>query len=67
MSRSFEFRFIAVLARHADNQDDNVEVESDLKALNDLGKEGWQVTGISPDPQHPNARLLVSLQRETAG
>jgi hypothetical protein len=67
VSRSFEFRFVSVVSSHADSQAENAALDDDLKILNDLGKNGWQISGISPDPQHPAARLMVSLQREAMG
>lgn len=66
MRGSFEFCFVSVVSSHADGQAENAGVDNDLKKLNALGKEGWQISGISPEPQHPAARLMISLQRETA-
>ncbi len=66
MTSRFEFRFISVLASHADNPAESARGEPDLHALDNLGKEGWQITGIMPDPLLPGARLIVSLQRQVA-
>jgi hypothetical protein len=63
---NFEFCFVSVVSSHADNQGENAAADSDLNKLNGLGKEGWQISGICPDPQHPAARLMISLQRDTA-
>ncbi len=60
---SFEFRFISVLANHADNQFGNVSDQDDLKALLDLGRDGWQIRGMTPDPRQPAATLILVLQR----
>jgi len=60
---SFEFHFISVLASHADNQFGNRSDEDD-RALLALGREGWQIRGMTPDPRQPAARLLLVLQRE---
>jgi hypothetical protein len=67
MNRSFEFRFVTVLASHAESHGEGLEAESDFKALNDLGKAGWQIVSMTSDPQHPSARLMISLQRESSG
>jgi hypothetical protein len=63
MDQKFEFRFVSVLASHADTMSENGSSEPDLQALGELGKEGWQIAGIMPDPLLPAARLIVSLQR----
>jgi len=63
---SFEFRFVSIVSSHVDAQGESVAANDDLNRINDLGKEGWQIGGICPDPQHPAARLMISLQRETA-
>lgn len=64
MNRRFEFRFVVVLASHADDQAAFTANEGDMRALDDLGREGWQIAGITPDPLLPHAKLIVSLQRE---
>lgn len=65
MARSFEFRFVIVLASHAEGAPARTAAEADLNALNDLGREGWQIAGVMVDPLLPAARLVVCLQRET--
>jgi len=67
VSPSFEFCFVSVVSSRADSQGENATIDEDLKKVQDLGKDGWQISGISPDPQHPAARLMVSLQRQTQG
>ncbi len=64
MAHSFEFRFLSVLASHAEQSPGRAALETDLKALNSLGKEGWHIAGVMIDPLLPGARLIVSLQRE---
>ena len=64
MSNRFEFRFLTVLASHADSQAEPGTGEPDLRTLDQLGAEGWQIAGVLPDPLLPGAKLIVSLQRE---
>jgi len=64
VARSFEFRFLSVLASHAEEAPELAATEADLKTLNNLGREGWYVAGVMVDPFMPGARLIVSLQRE---
>jgi len=61
MKEKFEFRFVVVLARHA--EDPSGVDDEDVGLLNDLGQDGWQIAGVTPDPLMPAARLIVSLQR----
>ena len=61
---SYEFQFVTVLANHADAQSGNGANHDDLQELFHLGRQGWQVRGMTPDPRLPAARLLVLLQRQ---
>jgi hypothetical protein len=65
-NQRFEFRFVTVLASHAEGTSENGTSEPDVKALDALGRDGWQIAGIMPDPLLPAARFLVSLQRPAA-
>jgi hypothetical protein len=56
----FEFRFLSMLASHATGDQEDAE----FRALDQLGREGWQIKSVSPDPRLPAARLLIALQRE---
>lgn len=59
---NFEFRFVSVLANHIEKQED-VSDDADIKELDDLGRDGWQIVGMIPDPRLPTAKVLVGLQR----
>ena len=64
---SYEFRFITVLANHVNAQSESGSNEDDLQELVELGKQGWQVRGMTPDPLLPAAKLMIVLQREIQG
>jgi hypothetical protein len=55
----FEFRFISLLATHLSGDQDD-----ESRALDQLGRDGWQIKSVTPDPRLPAARLLIALQRE---
>jgi hypothetical protein len=63
----YEFRFITVLANHANAQSGSGSNEDDLQELLNLGRQGWQVRGMAPDPLLPAAKLVLVLQREIQG
>lgn len=54
---------LALTNREADHSDYNLQKESALSNLNDLGKLGWRVVGQSILPG-PRPRILFTLMKE---
>jgi hypothetical protein len=66
MNEKYEFRFVTILASHVDSIGESGGAQPDARMLEALGKQGWKIAGIMPDPLHPGAKFIVSLQRELA-
>ena len=60
-SRNFEFSFVSLLATHLEAPT-HADAD-DVGLLHALGRDGWEVKGVTVDPRMPAARLLVLLQR----